>query len=101
MILESAFLYVKEGQEQQFEKDFVVAGQYISSIEGYICHSLHKCLEQKNKYLLLVEWKSLEAHNVGFRQSASYLEWKQLLHHHYSPFPIVEHFELVVNNDPA
>lgn len=100
MILESAFLYVKEGEEKQFEKDFKVAGQYISSIQGYLRHSLHRCLEQNNKYLLLVEWKNLEAHTVGFRQSAAYLEWKRLLHHHYTPFPVVEHFELIVKNDP-
>ena len=47
MILEIAVLYVKEGQEQQFEKNFAIAGQYISAIKGYVKHSLRKCLEQK------------------------------------------------------
>ena len=51
MILEVAILYVKEGEEDNFEKDFAIAGQYISSIAGYVRHSLRKCLEQKNKYI--------------------------------------------------
>jgi hypothetical protein len=31
-------------------------------------------------------------HNVGFRQSDRYDEWKKMLHHFYDPFPIVEHY---------
>ena len=61
MVLEAAVLYVLPGREQDFEADFKIAGQYISSIPGYIKHSLQKCLEQNGKYLLLVEWESLEA----------------------------------------
>ena len=96
MVLEAATLIVKEGSALQFEKDFQLAGKYISSIDGYIRHSLHKCIEQENKYLLLVEWRRLEDHTVGFRQSEQYKDWKALLHHYYDPFPVVEHFEKVL-----
>lgn len=98
MIQEAAVLFVKKDQEKDFENDFVKASQYISSIEGYLGHSLKKCMEQANKYLLLVEWRNLEDHTIGFRESAAYLEWKKLLHHYYEPFPIVEHFETVFEN---
>ncbi|RYE27380.1 MAG: antibiotic biosynthesis monooxygenase [Sphingobacteriaceae bacterium] len=96
MILEVAVLYVKPGQESGFEKDFKTASQYISSVPGYLRHDLQKCIEQANKYLLLVEWKKLEDHTIGFRQSASYQRWKNLLHHYYDPFPVVEHFKTVL-----
>ena len=96
MILEVACLFVKEGLEQQFESDFELAGQYISSISGYIEHSLQRCLEQPNKYILLVKWEKLEDHTIGFRTSEVYLKWRDLLHHHYEPFPVVEHYELVL-----
>lgn len=99
MILEVAILNVKQGQEERFENDFIIAGKYISSIEGYVRHSLHKCLEQDNKYILLVDWVNLESHTIGFRQSAQYLEWKRLLHDYYDPFPLVEHYELLVGNE--
>jgi len=95
-ILEAAFLQVKPGQHQAFEADFKQAGQYISSIDGYLRHSLQRCLEVPGKYLLLVEWETLEAHTVGFRQSEVYQHWKELLHHYYEPFPVVEHFEQVI-----
>lgn len=98
MILEAAFLFVKENQEKDFECDFAKASQYISSIDGYLGHTLQKCLEQPNKYLLLVNWRNLEDHTIGFRESAAYQEWKKLLHHYYEPFPIVEHYETVFEN---
>jgi heme-degrading monooxygenase HmoA len=95
MILEVAMLNVIVGKEEDFEKDFKIASKYISSIEGYINHSLRKCIENKNKYILLVEWQTLEDHTIGFRQSEAYLEWKRLLHHYYDPFPTVEHYESI------
>lgn len=98
MILEVAILNVKKGEESLFEKDFEIAGKYISAIDGYISHSLRKCIEQENKYILLVDWKKIEDHTIGFRQSEHYLEWKKLLHHYYDPFPVVEHFEMILEN---
>lgn len=92
MVLEVATLYIKAGLEKQFEADFKIAGQYISSIDGYIRHTLQKCVEADHKYLLLVEWRTIEAHTVGFRGSEVYKDWKSLLHHYYDPFPIVEHY---------
>jgi len=92
MITEIAVLFIKQNEIDQFESDFKEAGKYIASIPGYKKHSLQKCIEQSNKYVLIVEWEKLEDHTVGFRQSAAYLEWKRLLNHHYDPFPIVEHF---------
>ncbi|WP_100610814.1 antibiotic biosynthesis monooxygenase family protein [Confluentibacter lentus] len=96
MILEVAILNVKKGQEKQFELDFAKAGQYISSIKGYVNHSLKKCIEQDNQYILLANWEKLEDHTIGFRQSSQYLGWKNLLHHYYDPFPLVEHYETII-----
>lgn len=93
MILESAILYVKPELQELFEKDF-----QINSITGYIKHSLSKCIEQLDKYLLLVEWETLEDHTIAFRKSPQYLEWKKLLHHYYEPFPVVEHYMPIFKN---
>ncbi|KGE13106.1 antibiotic biosynthesis monooxygenase [Sphingobacterium deserti] len=96
MILEVAILNVKPGRSELFEADFKTAGQYIAAIDGYIRHTLKKCAEIENQYILLVEWVSIEAHEVGFRQSPQYLKWKSLLHDYYDPFPQVLHYEDVL-----
>ena len=95
MILEAVMLNIKFGEEQDFETAFKEASSIISSMNGYLSHELHRCLEVKGKYLLLVRWQTLEDHTIGFRESPNYQEWKRLLHHFYDPFPIVEHFEPV------
>jgi heme-degrading monooxygenase HmoA len=95
-MLEVAVLDVVPGKEAEFEAAFRQASAIISSMDGYISHQLQRCVENNYRYILLVNWQSLEAHTVGFRTSAQYQEWKRLLHHFYSPFPTVEHYELVL-----
>ena len=95
MVLEVAILDVKPELRSDFEPAFEKAQVIISSMPGYISHELQQCMEDNNRYLLLVKWQTLEAHTVGFRESGQYQEWKQLLHHFYHPFPEVLHFEKV------
>jgi heme-degrading monooxygenase HmoA len=64
-------------------------------MNGYIEHHLEQCLEDDQKFLLLVKWETLEDHTIGFRKSSEYKEWKSLLHHFYDPFPVVEHFKSI------
>ncbi len=95
MILEVAILHVKPQQTQDFEAAFASAQAIIASMEGYIAHELQCCIEEPTKYILLVQWKTLEAHTQGFRSSKDYQQWKALLHHFYDPFPTVEHYQKV------
>ncbi len=93
MVLEVAVLNVKPSMTQSFETDFARAEKIISAADGYLNHTLKRCIEQPNQYLLLVNWATLESHTEGFRGSEAYQTWKALLHHYYDPFPTVEHYE--------
>jgi heme-degrading monooxygenase HmoA len=95
MILEVATLDVIPGQEPAFEAAFREASAIIVASPGYITHELQRCLENTSRYLLLVQWETLEDHTVGFRGSPPYQDWKRLLHHFYNPFPTVEHYARV------
>ncbi|MEM7554818.1 MAG: antibiotic biosynthesis monooxygenase [Cyanobacteria bacterium P01_A01_bin.84] len=99
MILEVAILNIKPRMCNEFESAFKIAENIISSIPGYISHELQKCIEMQNRYILLVRWETLEAHTVNFRESPQYQEWKKLLHDFYDPFPVVEHYYLVENQN--
>lgn len=92
MILEVAPLSVRPGQESAFEAAFLQAQSIISTMAGYLGHELQRCIERPGEYLLLVRWQTLEDHEIGFRKSPRYLEWKALLHHFYEPFPTVSHY---------
>lgn len=116
MILEAVLLNIKTGLANDFESSFNKASRIISSVNGYLSHEIHKCLEAESrgikgvrvslalpelfkrvegKYLLLIKWETLADHTVGFRSSLEYQEWRKLLHHFYEPFPTVEHFKKV------
>jgi heme-degrading monooxygenase HmoA len=92
IVLEVAILNVRPGCGADFEKAFAEAQAIISSMPGYRRHELRHCVESPDRYLLLVWWRDLESHTVGFRSSPEYQRWKGLLHHFYDPFPEVEHY---------
>ena len=56
MILEVAVLDVKPGQSQDFESAFAKAQNIIMSMSGYLSHQLQHCLENPQRYILLVNW---------------------------------------------
>ena len=95
MITEIALLKIRQGQSAAFEEAFTKAQIIIEAAKGYIQHELQQCLEEDDKYLLVVRWKTIEDHTEGFRNSEGYKEWKKLLHHFYDPFPVVEHYKRI------
>lgn len=92
MILEVALLNVVPGQEIDFEIAMRAAHPLIAGSPGFRSIEVRRCLEIPSRYLLLVQWETLEDHTKGFRGSEEYLEWKRLLHAFYDPFPEVEHY---------
>lgn len=94
-VLEIVVIDVVKGQQLEFEKAFSQAEQILSSVEGYISHELKRCIEEENKYLLSVEWQTLESHTVNFRESDSYQEWRKLMHHFFAEQPSVLHYQSV------
>ncbi len=101
MILEHAVLQVTAGQELAFEEAFATAKGIISAAAGFRGLLLCRCLEVPGRYLLLVEWSSLEDHTEGFRGSDAYQEWRALLHRFYDPFPAVDNYEAFITQPPG
>jgi heme-degrading monooxygenase HmoA len=92
MILEVAVLDVRPGQREAFEAAFAEAEALIARARGHLGHELRRCVEDDHRFLLLVQWETLEDHTEGFRGSEDYERWRALLHHFYDPFPVVQHY---------
>ena len=92
MIVEVAILDVHAGSEAAFEAAFARARPLIAATPGFLGLRLQRCIETPARYLLSVDWRALEDHTIGFRQSARYEQWRDLLHGFYEPFPVVEHY---------
>ena len=98
MVVEHTLLSVRPGRDDEFVAAFAQAKTIIADMPGFIGLTLSKCLEREGTYLLLVEWNRLEDHTVGFRGSAQYQQWRQMLHHFYEPFPTVEHYDRILSS---
>jgi heme-degrading monooxygenase HmoA len=96
VITEHALLEVIPGQEDAFLAAMDRAKVYISGSPGFASLRVARCVERPSCFLLLAEWERMEDHTEGFRGSAAYQDWRAALHHFYDPFPVVEHFEVVV-----
>ena len=96
MILEVAMLTVHAGLERAFEEAMAKAALVIASSRGYLGHELRRCLETPGRYLLLVQWETLEAHTVGFRQSPAFAQWRAIIGGFFAAAPLVEHYEGVL-----
>lgn len=92
MIQEIALLDVIPERTDDFLKAFEQAQTFLEQADGYQRHSLSRCIEQPARFLLSVWWDSVASHEVGFRRSEAYQDWKAALHHFYAPFPKVEHY---------
>jgi heme-degrading monooxygenase HmoA len=95
VILEVARLDVRPGRADEFEAAFAEARPVIEATPGFGHLDLRRCVEAPDRYLLLVEWDTLEDHTEGFRGSDRYERWRELLHHFYDPFPVVEHYAAI------
>lgn len=94
MVLEIANLEIKEGQNADFEAALEKAQQVINQSGGYIGHEFQQCMEHPQKYVLLIRWESLEAHEEGFRKSELFKEWRGLIGGFFASAPYVEHYEM-------
>jgi heme-degrading monooxygenase HmoA len=95
MILEGVVLDVKPEQTAAFEAAFAEARPIITAAPGCLSCQLQRSVDKDRRYLLLVEWRTLEDHMQGFRQSPDYLRWKALLHHFYEQPIEVLHYERI------
>jgi len=93
-ILELATIDIKQGTNTDFENNLEKAQHVISQSKGYISHQFQKCIEQENRYILLIKWETLEAHTKGFRESELFKEWRALIGPFFESAPQVQHYEL-------
>jgi heme-degrading monooxygenase HmoA len=101
MILEVAVLTIAPEHRAQFEAAFAEARRIISAVPGFVSHQLHQSIETNGRYLLLVQWLTVQHHTVGFRQSPQFTQWRALLGPFFQAAPVVEHYQSVSQGEAA
>ena len=99
MVLEHADIHIKPGTNSEFEAA-IERGvtTVIANAKGFLGYQVQRGIESPDRYLLLIRWESVEDHNVGFRGSPAYQEWRAIVGPFFAAPPVVEHFELFVES---
>lgn len=96
MILEAADIRILPGQQLEFERA-VLHGldTVLSKADGFISYEVRHSIESPERYLILISWRSLEDHTVGFRKSPAYETWRTIVGPYFAHSPMVEHLRSV------
>ncbi|MEV0158115.1 antibiotic biosynthesis monooxygenase family protein [Micromonospora sp. NPDC050686] len=92
MVLEVALIDVLPGHEDDFAAAYQQAHSIIAAAQGCRSVRMTRGIETPTRFVLLVEWDSVEAHDQNFRQTEAFGKWRALLGPHFAGPPVVEHF---------
>ena len=97
MILEHADITIPVGKNAEFE-DAIQRGiaTVISKAKGFRDAKVHRGIESSERYVLTIHWDTLENHTVDFREGPLFPQWRAIVGPFFAKPPVVEHFELAV-----
>jgi heme-degrading monooxygenase HmoA len=95
MVLEHAVINIRPGANQEFEAALGEARAVVAESDGFVSLKLHRGIEVPDQYVLLIEWKTLEDHIVGFRQSERFTRWRALIGSYFESPPEVIHLAAI------
>ena len=92
MVLEVALIDVLEGREEEFEAAYAKAYPLLAESPGLRSVRMTRGIETRSRFVLLVEWDSIDAHIDNFRASDRFTQWRALIGPYFDGAPRVEHF---------
>ncbi|MCW2567866.1 MAG: Antibiotic biosynthesis monooxygenase [Mycobacterium sp.] len=92
MVLEVALIDVRPGSEDAFAAAYGKGRELLESTPGCRSVRMTRGVESPSRFVLLVEWDSVEAHDQNFRATDRYTRWRELIGPHFANPPHVEHF---------
>jgi heme-degrading monooxygenase HmoA len=92
MVLEVAQIHVRPGSAADFTAAFPGVRGVLDSTPG--CRSVRMThgVESPERFVLLVEWDSVEAHEQNFRAGDRFTAWRAAIGPFFAVPPVVEHF---------
>ena len=95
MIIEHADIRIQPGQQAAFEEAIGRALTTVASkAKGFRGAKVLGCIESPERFILMIEWDTVEDHTEGFRGSPAFAEWRAIIGPFFASPPAVEHFKL-------
>ena len=98
MVTEIADFTVLAESQEQFADAVREGLKFVADTPGFLGARLTRSIETPTRFVLLIEWESVEAHNVGFRESDRFPLWRALIGPYFDGNPHVEHADDVLRS---
>lgn len=92
MVLEVGLIDVREGHEERFVAAYAEARPLLVGTPGCRSVRMTRGVESPSRFVLLVEWDSVDAHLDNFRATERFARWRALIGPYFDGAPRVEHF---------
>jgi len=93
MILEIADIRIPPGKQAEFDAAIQRGVEtVVSKAKGFRRYQVQKGIESPERYVLLIEWETLENHTVDFRGGPLFTQWRAIVGPYFTSPPVVEHF---------
>ena len=92
MVLEVALIDVTPGQEEAFAGAYRRGHPVLAGTPGCRSVRMTRGVESPSRFVLLVEWESVEAHLENFRGTSRFATWRAHIGPYFATPPLVEHF---------
>jgi heme-degrading monooxygenase HmoA len=92
MVLEVADIHITPGREDDFAAAFRGVRDVLVSTPGCRSVRMTRGIESPDRFVLLVEWDTVAAHEDNFRGTDRFGTWRAAIGPYFANPPHVEHF---------
>jgi len=92
VVTEIAVLEITPGAEDAFEEAYRQVRHEVADTPGCRSMRMTRGVESRSRFVLLVEWDSVDAHEVNFRATDRFGRWRAGIGPHFAKPPQVEHY---------
>ena len=96
MFMEVAEIHITAGSEAQFEAGVAQAVHLFQRAKGCSAMHLERSVETPTHYTLRVQWATIDNHNIDFRESDDFQQWRKLVGGFFAAPPQVRHTSVAV-----
>jgi heme-degrading monooxygenase HmoA len=92
VVVEIAVLEITPGAEDAFAAAYQQVRNEVAETPGCRSMRMTRGVESPGRFVLLVEWDSVEAHERNFRATERFGRWRAAIGPHFARPPQVEHY---------
>jgi len=84
---------IAAGQQASFEQAYTSAGKYLQSSPYCRGYKVVHGKEEPNRYIVIIHWTSMDEHLNGFRKSADFMPFFNLVKPFFNSIEEMKHYE--------